>query len=319
MAQRGTVAGTPAVDSPGKPMSLPRGILKTARPKQWAKNVLVFAGPLASGMLLSDGVIGRALLTFVGFTLMASGVYFLNDSRDVVEDRVHPTKRFRPIAAGVIPVPLGYVLAVVGILAGLACMAAVNTDVMLMGIIYVVINIGYSLGLKNVAVVDLLIVAGGFMLRAFAGVFAVPDVPSIWFNLMALFGSLLLVGGKRSGERTLIGTDGAEGGTRKVQAKYSDSYLQFVREFSAAGLLMAYALMAYQKSELASGAAEAALQISILPFLATIMLLVKRMDEGGGAAPEELILQDRAVLLAGFIWVLFFGAGVYLGSGAMGV
>jgi decaprenyl-phosphate phosphoribosyltransferase len=104
-----------------------------------------------------------------------------------------------------------------------------------------------------------------------------------------------------------------------VQAKYTDSYLQFVREFSAAGLVMAYALMTYQKSELVTGAAEAAIQISIVPFLATVMLLVKRMDEGGGAAPEELVLKDRAVLVSGFLWVLCFAASVYLSADATGI
>lgn len=305
-----------ATETVSAQMSLPRGILKTARPKQWVKNALVFAGPIASGMLFLDGVIARTLLTFLAFTLMASGVYFLNDSRDVHEDRVHPKKRFRPIAAGVVPVPMGYTLAVVGIGAGLGLMALINTNVLAMGVIYVVINIGYSLGLKNVAVVDLLIVAGGFMLRAFAGAFAVPSVPSVWFNLLTLFGSLLLVSGKRSGERAEVGSDGA---TRKVQAKYTDSYLQFVREFSAAGLLMAYGLMAYQKTGTADGAAEVALQVSIIPFLATIMLLVQRMDSGGGSAPEDLVLHDRGVQLAGGIWALLFILGVYLGSGAVGV
>ena len=187
-------------------MSVPRGILRTARPKQWVKNVLVFVGPIASGLLFEPGVFGRSLITFVAFTLMASGVYFLNDARDVSEDRHHPTKRNRPIAAGVISVPMGYALALVGIAAGLALMATLNGNVLAMGVIYIAINVGYSLGLKNVPIVDLLIVAGGFMLRALAGVFAVPAAPSVWFNLLTLFGSLLLVSGKRSGERAIRST-----------------------------------------------------------------------------------------------------------------
>lgn len=310
--ERGVSALTPG----STPMRLPNGILKTARPKQWVKNLLVFAGPVASGALFYDGVLARAVLTFVGFTVLASGVYFLNDSRDVHEDRQHPKKKFRPIAAGVVPVSLGYVLAFAGLVLGLALLAWVNFDVFAMGAIYVVINLAYSLGLKNVAVVDMLIVAGGFMLRALAGAFAVPSVPSVWFNLMALFGSLLLVSGKRSGERAELGGDGA---TRKVQTQYTDSYLQFVREFSAAGLLMAYALMAYQKSGITDGAGEVALQFSIIPFLATIMLLVRQMDSGGGSAPEDLILNDRGVQLAGGIWAITFVLGVYLGTGAVGV
>lgn len=299
-------------------VDLIRGLVITARPKQWTKNVLVFAGPLASGMLLQPGVLPRVLLTFLGFTLMASGVYFLNDARDLDQDRQHVTKRNRPIPAGIVPVSLAYAAGFAALILGLGCVAAVNLNVLVMGLVYVGINVAYSLGLKHVAVVDLLIVAGGFMVRAFAGVLAIPEVPSIWFNLMALFGSLLLVGGKRAGERTQAGHDGTSGVTRKVQANYSDSYLQFVRDFSAAGLLMAYALMAYQKSDTATGLAEVALQASILPFLATVMLLVKRMDEGGGAAPEELVLQDRGVLLAGSLWVVIFALGVYLGSGATG-
>ena len=141
-------------------------------------------------------------------------------------------------------------------------------------------------------------------------------IVTLFANLLTLFGSLLLVSGKRSGERAQVGTDGS---TRRVQTRYTDSYLQFVREFSAAGLLMAYGLMAYQKSEVANGAAEVALQVSIIPFLATIMLLVQRMDSGGGGTPEDLVLHDHAIQAAGAIWAITFCLGVYLGSGAVGV
>ena len=101
-------AAETAGDMVDGPMSMPRGILKTARPKQWVKNALVFAGPVASGMLFEAGVIPRAILTFLALALMAAGVYVLNAARDVVEDRGHPKKKYRPISAWAIPAPRGY-------------------------------------------------------------------------------------------------------------------------------------------------------------------------------------------------------------------
>lgn len=280
------------------------------RPRQWVKNAFVWAGPVASGQLFEQGVLLRVLITFIAFILLSGATYLVNDIRDVDADRAHPTKRFRPIAAGEVSVRTATVTAVALVAIGLAAMWWVNPTVFVVGVVYLTMTAAYSFGLKNVVVVDLLIVAMGFVLRGLAGVFATPDRPTVWFILLALFGSLLLVSGKRSGE---IAEHGRGADTRSVLGGYSDSYLQFVREFAAAGSVMAYSLMAFDRSdELGDGVAPLLLQLSILPFLAVIMLLVYRLDQGSGSAPEDLLLKDRGIQAAIGIWLVIFAAGVYL-------
>lgn len=297
-----------AVPAPAAPRGLPAALLSAARPRQWVKNLVVVAGPLASGLLLTDGVAARTATTVVAFTLLAAGVYYQNDLHDRADDAAHPHKRSRAIAAGQIPVPVAVAATVALIVGGLLLALLVGWPVLAVCATYVVLNLGYSWGLREVAVVDLLIVASGFLLRGLAGAYAVPVRPTVWFTLLAIFGSLLLVSGKRSGEKAEHGTSG-----RPSLDRYTDSYLSFVREFSAAGLLMAYGLMAFERSSLeTSGAAEFFLQVSIVPFLAGVLLLVYRMDRGGGAAPEELALRDRALQATGVVWLLCFALGVYL-------
>lgn len=280
------------------------------RPRQWVKNAFVWAGPVASGQLFDQGVLARVLVTFVAFILLSGATYLVNDIRDVEADRAHPTKQFRPIPAGELPIPLASVAAFVLIAIGLAAMWWVNPTVFVIGVVYLAMTAAYSFGLKHIVIVDLLIVAMGFVLRGLAGVFATPARPTVWFILLALFGSLLLVSGKRSGE---IAERGRDAGTRSVLGEYSDTYLQFVREFSAAGSVMAYSLMAFDRSdELGDGIAPLLLQLSILPFLAVIMLLVFRLDRGSGASPEDLLIKDRGVQVAILIWLVIFAAGVYL-------
>ncbi|MDQ4129422.1 MAG: UbiA family prenyltransferase, partial [Actinomycetota bacterium] len=146
------------------------GLLRSARPRQWAKNVLVFAAPAAAGVLLKPVPLARTLGAFGIFCLAASGVYFFNDIADVVEDRRHPRKRFRPIAAGVVPIRLATVMAL-GMLASSVLGGWLALGLPFASVVagYVALTFAYSLWLKHIAIVDLAGVAAGFVLRAIAG------------------------------------------------------------------------------------------------------------------------------------------------------
>jgi decaprenyl-phosphate phosphoribosyltransferase len=190
------------VPEKGPPRNLVTGIIKALRPRQWVKNVLVFAAPVAA---LGDAryaydyreVLVQVLLAFVVFSLAASCVYLVNDARDVEADRAHPTKRFRPIAAGVVPEWLAYTLAVALGVASLAISWLVTPNLALVIAIYIVIQLAYCFGLKHQPVIDICIVSSGFLIRAIAGGVAA-DVPlSQWFLLMMAFGSLFMAAGKR--------------------------------------------------------------------------------------------------------------------------
>ncbi|MFZ4515788.1 MAG: decaprenyl-phosphate phosphoribosyltransferase, partial [Acidimicrobiia bacterium] len=189
-----TSAATPPITSVQRLAALGR----TMRPKQWVKNFLVFAAPAAAGVLLEPAVLLRALIAFAAFCLAASGTYFLNDAMDAAADRMHPTKRFRPVAAGVIPRTTAYCIAGILMAAGLAVSVPVqNGNLTIVIGIYLLFTVCYSLGLKREPVVELAMVAAGFVLRAVGGAVAANVGLSRWFLIVVGGGSLFVVAGKR--------------------------------------------------------------------------------------------------------------------------
>src|ERR1700759_2033261 len=161
-------AAAPGAPAAGRSSTL-KAIIKTARPKQWTKNVLVFAAPAAAGVLAERDALLQTLVAFIGFCLAASGTYFLNDANDAAADRLHPTKRLRPIAAGDLDVRTARIVGVVLILVSFVVTAPVN-DFKLTGVIagYVLVTISYTTWLKYEPVIDLAAVAAGFVFRAIA-------------------------------------------------------------------------------------------------------------------------------------------------------
>ena len=153
-----------------RPVSRLPAPIRALRPRQWVKNFLVVLAPLAAGWLFRPEVLRGVALAFVAFCLVSSAVYLLNDIRDVEEDRLHPKKRFRPIAAGELGVPVATVMALVLGLGGLALGYVVDTGLAVTLGVYVVIQILYSTVLKHLPVIDLAVVSSGFLLRAIAGV-----------------------------------------------------------------------------------------------------------------------------------------------------
>jgi decaprenyl-phosphate phosphoribosyltransferase len=303
--------GTDAPGEPGpaaSPGRLAAGLVRLARPKQWAKNVLVFAAPGAAGVLDNRGPFFDSLIAFACFCLAASGTYFINDARDVEADRLHPKKRFRPVAAGTVPVPVAYAGGVLLVAGGIALSFAASGALALTVAGYVAITTTYSALLKHVAVVDLVAVAAGFVLRAVAGA-AATDVPiSDWFFIVTSFGSLFMVSGKRGAEAKEMG-DGASD-FRSVLGAYSTSYTAYLRSVTSGAVLVAYCLWAFEKQAL-SATDFPWYQLSILPFVMAVLRYALVLDQGRGSAPEEIILGDRALQLIGLAWAIVFGIGVY--------
>ena len=292
------------------PRSLGAGLLRTARPLQWTKNLLVFAAPGAAGVLDNWPELGQAVLSFVAFCLAASGVYFWNDSLDVEADRRHPTKRFRPIAAGVVSVRTGQIVG--SLLLALGCgVAGLTGRWETVGILatYVVTTIAYSLWLKHVAVVDLVVIASGFVLRAAAGAVAVDVVMSKWFVLCTVFGSLFIVTGKRYAELREMGPDAGE--VRPTLAAYTPAYLRVVLTMSCGAAVISYCQWAFETKEL-SGSDLPFYELSIVPMLTALLRYALVLEDGHGAAPEEVFANDRVLQLLGLAWVVVFGLGVYL-------
>jgi decaprenyl-phosphate phosphoribosyltransferase len=284
-------------------------ILRTARPHQWLKNVLVFAAPGAAGVLDQPRDLGITLIAFASFCLAASGTYFWNDVLDVEADRAHPTKSQRPIAAGQVSIRTGRLMGtVLPILAlGLAGLTGEWRAVVVLAA-YMAITLSYSAIWKHIAVIDLVAIASGFVLRAAMGAAAV-DVPmSSWFVLVTTFGSLFIVTGKRYAERRELGGDA--GGVRSTLGEYSEGYLRFVLAVSCGGALVSYCMWAFETKEMA-GSNLPYYELSIVPMLTAFLRYALVLDQGQGAAPEEVFGRDRVLQVLGLIWLIVYGMAVY--------
>ncbi|SDF56461.1 decaprenyl-phosphate phosphoribosyltransferase [Pseudonocardia oroxyli] len=290
------------------PLGLARGVLKTMRPRQWVKNVLVLAAPFASGDLFEGAVAIKLVIAFAAFSLAASGVYLVNDAKDVEADRAHPTKRNRPIAAGIVPVPVAYAVAVVSFVAAIALALLASPQLLIVLGVYVAVQLAYCFWLKHQPVLDICIVASGFLMRAIAGGVAAGIPLSQWFLLAAGFGSLFMVSGKRYAEMLLAERTGAK--IRKSLEAYSPSYLRFVWGLSATVLIMTYGLWAFEIREAHHNSIWSI--ISIVPFVVAVLRYAVDVDNGDGGEPEDIALGDRVLQVLALAWVAMLTLAVYL-------
>jgi decaprenyl-phosphate phosphoribosyltransferase len=284
--------------------------LRGLRPRQWVKNFLVVLAPLAAGRLFEPAVLLGVALAFLTFCLVSSAVYLLNDIRDVDEDRLHPRKRFRPIAAGELSVPVAAVMAIVLGIGGLALGFWVEPALGITLAVYVAIQVLYSTVLKHLPVIDLAVVSSGFLLRAIAGGVAVGVALSQWFLLVAAFGSLFMVAGKRYSELIAVG---AEAGTRRSLDRYSSSYLRFVWILAAVLVVTCYSLWAFE-NRLNPLLGVPWTAISIAPFTLGMLQYALEVDAGQAGEPEEVVLHDHVLQGLGVIWLATISVAVF-GSG----
>jgi decaprenyl-phosphate phosphoribosyltransferase len=282
------------------------GLVRALRPKQWVKNVLVAAAPAAAGVLTESDSLWRVGLAFVAFCMVSSATYLVNDVGDAEEDRRHPRKRHRPVAAGVVSPRTALVTAAVLALGGFALAYAIRPAFLAIVAGYVATTVAYTIWLKHMAVFDIAVVASGFIFRAVAGGVAV-DVPiSRWFLIVTSFGSLFIVAGKRYSEHVTMGVE--REATRSTLAAYSRDYLRYVYTMASAVTLTGYALWAFEQSELEGTIPW--FELSIGPVVLGILRYALLLEEGFGGAPEDIALGDRPIQVLGLLWVVLFGAGV---------
>ncbi|SER89725.1 decaprenyl-phosphate phosphoribosyltransferase [Mycobacterium sp. 88mf] len=294
----------------GPPPNLAVGIIKALRPRQWIKNVLVVAAPLATlgGDVHYDygDLFFKVGVAFVAFSLAASSIYLVNDARDVEADRQHPTKRFRPIAAGVVSPALAYALAIVLAATTLAISAAIAPSLALVIGVYLAIQLGYCFGLKHQAVLDICIVSSAYLMRAIAGGAATGIPLSQWFLLVMAFASLFMVAGKRYAELQLAERTGAK--IRKSLEGYTDTYLRFVWTMSATAVVVCYGLWAFERD----GHSGSWFAVSMVPITIAILRYAVDVDGGVAGEPEDIVLQDRVLQVLGVAWIAIIGAAIVL-------
>jgi 4-hydroxybenzoate polyprenyltransferase len=288
-----------------------KSIIKTMRPKQWLKNGFIFAAIIFDKQLLT---LEPLLNTIAGFFLLgigASAVYFINDLADLEQDRLHPKKRFRPMASGALPLAVGRVMAVTFLIVALGAGFALNTNFGIIISIYLIMNFFYSFWLKHVPIIDVLVLASGFVLRVGAGVALITvERFSPWLyvctSLLALFIGL----GKRRSELVLL----AEGANthRRVFDHYTVPFLDQLIIIVSSTTVIAYSLYTFSAENLPNNH----LMMLTIPFVIygifRYLYLINIEDAGG--APEELVFSDWPLLATIFLWGVASAGILYLGS-----
>jgi 4-hydroxybenzoate polyprenyltransferase len=275
-------------------------LLAAMRPRQWTKNLLVFAGLIFSHSLHEPLLVARSAAAFVLFCLLSGGIYLINDVLDVERDRNHPQKRHRPIASGRLPAPVA-LAAGIALLVG-ASLAAflLSPRLGIVAVAYAALLSAYSTGLKHVVIVDTLVIAAGFVLRALAGVVVLDIELSNWLLLCTILLALFLTFGKRRHE--LLALEGGAADHRPILEEYSPQLLDQMIAVVTASTLMAYALYTMAPETQAKlGTAWLPLTIPFVLYgIFRYLYLLYRRDLGGN--PSELFLTDRALLLAVGLW-----------------
>ena len=297
MTSEGVVGGSAA------PRRGSASLVRAVRPRQWVKNLLVVAAPLAAGQIGDASVLIATAGALIAFCAASSAVYLVNDVADREADRLHPTKRFRPVADGSLPVPVALSAAAMLALAAVVVGWLTDTDLAILLAAYLLLLGLYAVRLKHEPVLDIAVVSAGFLMRAVAGGLAADIALSQWFLLVSGFGSLFIVAGKRYSE---LHTLGNESGTRSSLVRYTDTYLRFVWSTAAGATVIAYSLWAFEQPY--DGPPWHT--ISIAPFLMGLLRYAVDVDAGTAAEPEDIVFRDRVLQLIGLVWLVTVCLGV---------
>ena len=297
---------------PRTPRSTAVLILRGMRPQQWTKNLCVFAAPAAAGVLGHWEIALRLIVACIAFCLAASGSYLINDVVDAPSDRLHPVKRLRPVASGALKPALALGVGAGLLAAGLVVAALLRPwSFALVIAVYITVNMAYSLRLKREPVVELAIVASGFVLRAVGGG-VVARVPlTNWFLVFVSFGALFVITGKRAAEYVRLGDQRGE--HRAVLALYTESFLRSTLVLAATVTVASYCLWAFDRSGLLSHARHHVIwvELTVVPMVLAVLHILRRVDAAEGGEPDQLALHDRLLQSYAIEWVILMCIGLY--------
>ncbi len=287
-----------------------KAIVRLLRPKQWVKNLFLFVPTFFAGNLFHADHLVRLLAGAAAFSLVASGIYIINDYKDRHADRLHPRKRLRPIASGEVSENTAKFLMVLLPAAGLAWSAFIELNFFYLLSAYVVLNLGYSMGLKNVAILDLFIVAFGFLLRIYSGGVIV-DVPiTDWLAVMILLLALFLVIAKRRDD-LIISTETGNQVVRKASRSYNLEFINSCLTLLSAVIIVAY-IMYTVSTEVVERFQSSHLFMTTIFVIAGIMryLQITFVEQDSGN-PTSILYKDKFILVTIFGWIVSFYIIIY--------
>jgi 4-hydroxybenzoate polyprenyltransferase len=303
--------------------------LRLMRPRQWIKNFAVFGAITFSGYLFEPAIFVKVLRAFFVFCAVSSAIYIINDIFDIEKDRLHPFKKFRPLANKDLPLPFAAVLAVVLIIGSLLVSTTVSKAFVISVLVYVVLQVSYSVLLKHIAVIDILALAAGYILRVYAGEFASGLHISVWLLLTTISLSLFLAVGKRRSELTLV-SQLAHGDVAKIRTSlshYSERLLDVYASVFATSTFISYALFTFLENPtgfkislgvflpefLPAFFQRKWLMITILPVVYGLMRYMQDIyEKHEGESPEKVLLGDKPLIITVIIWAVLVITIVYL-------
>jgi len=282
-------------------MSTTRALIKTMRPKQWTKNVVVYAALIFDGKFLEPGLFLRTTAIFFLFCLVSSSVYLLNDLVDIEKDRAHPLKRHRPLASGALK-PIHAIIALIfllGISMPAAFMLDVNAALILAG--YFLMNVAYSFWLKNMVILDVFTIAAGFVLRVAAGAVVVQvERFSPWLYVCITLIALIIALGKRRAE--LAGLEGDASNHRAILDEYNMNFLDHLISLTTGATIVTYSLYTFSAHNLPENHLMMLTIPIVIYFLFRYLYLVHVKHLGG--APDELIFKDKPLFFSAVFWAV---------------
>ena len=287
-----------------------RGLLVEMRPQEWTKNLLVFSGVIFSKSLTDVNSIWISVLGFAVFCAASSGVYLFNDLCDLKADREHPVKRNRPIASGVLDINFARVAMVaLFAVAGAGALALGQGFALIIGV-YLVTCLAYSLRLKDIVILDVILIASGFVLRAVSGAVLIGVAASEWLLLCTSMVALLIGFGKRRHELVLL--EGTAGNHRRSLSDYSLEFLDSIMAICAGSALITYAL--YTRADETIARVGSRGMLITIPFVVygifRYLFLIHKRKAGGD--PVQILLRDRPTLLNLALWIITAGLVIYL-------
>jgi decaprenyl-phosphate phosphoribosyltransferase len=294
-----------AVALPVTPARWLHAVIRTSRPRQWPKNLLVFAAPLAGASLGRNNGLGYALLAMLAFGCASAAVYFVNDVADAERDRRHPTKRNRPVASGALPAQHALVLAVLAAVLAVGAGVAIREPLLVACVSgYLCLSFLYSFRLKHVPYVEMLIVASGFLLRVLGGSAATHVRPSGWFLLVCSLGALGVAVAKRYTELTGLGAGAVR--HRPVMRWYQPTLLRVTQVLIGVGMLATYLMWAFSEQP---GVRPWHLA-SALPLALALVRFGVLTARGTIRPVEDLITRDPVMLCCEAVWLILFCTGL---------
>lgn len=310
--------------------SMIAAIIKIARPIHWVKNFSLFAAIFLTGFLFEKGMFIKVGWSFLAFSFITSATYIVNDILDAKVDRLHPTKKDRPIANGTLSIPVALVECFAFIFLALAIGVSINPLLFMILSVYLIMQLFYSLGLKNIAIIDIMIIATGFIMRVYAGAVVIDAHLSVWFLLCVVSVALFLASGKRRAELNI--TRAVDGATRKSLSDYKKDLLNsYVTMFGNASW-MSWALFTFFESPKASlpfwlvlaelsrtTTINKLLMLTIPVTIFGIMRYEALIFEGRSETPEKLLLTDKPLIVGVTLWVLIVYWVLYSGIAVTGI